>query len=250
MLKKKYKTALITGAASGIGYNILKKLRHEKIKVLAVDKDKKKLEKVCNKMQSTPIHLDLNNTKEIYKLLSKIKVDILVSNAGIGKGINGLLKSSQEEIEISTKINIESHLHLLRCVIPNMVKKRKGHIIIMGSLAGLYPIDSALYGSQKGAIHRLAQSLRIELQGTRVKVTEICPGRTRTDFGKNAFKDLKMAKKFMSGFSILDPEDISDAVLFALNTKWRSNISLIEVSGTEQTPGGIPVHSVKDPILD
>ena len=65
MLKKKYKTALITGAASGIGYNILKKLRHEKIKVLAVDKDKKKLEKVCSKMQSTPIHLDLNNTKEI-----------------------------------------------------------------------------------------------------------------------------------------------------------------------------------------
>ena len=54
----------------------------------------------------------------------------------------------------------------------------------------------------------------------------------------------------MSGFSILDPEDISEAVLFALNTKWRSNISLIEISGTEQTPGGIPVHSVKDPILD
>ena len=249
MLKKKYKSALITGAASGIGYSVLKKLRHEKIKVLALDKDKKKLEKVCSKMQSTPIHLDLNNTKEIYKLLSKIKVDILVSNAGIGKGINGLIKSSKEEIEISTKINFESHLHVLRCVIPNMVKKRKGHIVLMGSLAGLYPY-SALYGSQKAAIHRLAQSLRIELKGTRVKITEICPGRTKTDFGKNAFKNLKMAKKFMSGFSILDPEDISEAVLFALNTKWRSNISLIEISGTEQTPGGIPVHSVKDPILD
>ena len=99
--------------------------------------DKKKLEKVCSKMQSTPIHLDLNNTKEIYKLLSKIKVDILVSNAGIGKGINGLIKSSKEEIEISTKVNFESHLHVLRCVIPNMVKKRKGHIVLMGSLAGL-----------------------------------------------------------------------------------------------------------------
>ena len=250
MLNKKYKTALITGAATGIGYAILKKLCHENIQVLALDKDKKKLKTVCDKTKSIPICLDLKNTEKVYKLLSNIKVDILISNAGTGKGIDGLLKSSKNEIEDSSKVNVESHLHLLKCLVPDMVKKRKGHIILMGSLAGLYPVDSAVYGSQKGAIHRMAQSLRVELQGTRVKVTEICPGRTKTDFAINTFNNPKKAKKFMSGFSILSPEDIAEAVLFALNTNWRSNISLIEISGTEQTPGGIPVHPVKDPILD
>ena len=96
----------------------------------------------------------------------------------------------------------------------------------------------------------MSQSLRIELKDTRIKITEICPGRTRTNFGKNAFNKKHKIKKFLSGFSILEPEDISDAMLFALNTSWRSNISLIEIAGTEQVPGGIPVYKVKDPILD
>ena len=95
MLNKKYKTALITGAATGIGYTILKKLRQENIKVIALDKDKKKLNKVCDNTKSSPICLDLRNTNKVYKLLSNIKVDILISNAGTGKGIDGLLKSSR-----------------------------------------------------------------------------------------------------------------------------------------------------------
>jgi NADP-dependent 3-hydroxy acid dehydrogenase YdfG len=130
-----------------------------------------------------------------------------------------------------------------------MVKRRRGHVILMGSLAGLYPVDSAIYGGQKGAIHRIAQSLRVELSGTRVKVTEICPGRTNTGFAKAAFDNKKVAKKFMSGFTLLEPRDISDAIIFALSTRWRSNISTIEISGTEQSPGGVPIYPVKDPIL-
>ena len=119
----------------------------------------------------------------------------------------------------------------------------------MGSLAGLYPQMSTVYGGQKGAIHRIAQSLRIELSGSRVKVSEICPGRTKTNFGNVAFDDKAKAKKFMSGFTLLEPRDIVDGIMFALSTRWRSNISTIEISGTEQSPGGVPVYRVKDPIL-
>jgi len=96
---------------------------------------------------------------------------------------------------------------------------------------------------------QIAQSLRIELSGSRVKVSEICPGRTKTNFGKAAFTDKKKAKKFMSGFTLLEPRDIADAIMFALSVRWRSNISTIEISGTEQSPGGVPIIPVKDPIL-
>ncbi len=194
--------------------------------------------------------MDLTNTNQLYKKLSNIKTDILINNAGIGRGVGGLLNSTKKDIEISSKLNVEAHLHVLKALVPNMIKQRKGHIILMGSLAGLYPVDSAIYGGQKGAIHRIAQSMRIELSGSRVKLTEICPGRTKTNFGNIAFDDKKIAKKFMSGFTLLEPEDISDAVMFALSTRWRSNISLIEISGTEQSPGGVSIFPVKDAILD
>jgi 3-hydroxy acid dehydrogenase/malonic semialdehyde reductase len=118
----------------------------------------------------------------------------LIANAGIGRGAEGILKASRNDIEISTKINLESYLHLLKTIVPGMIKRRKGHVVLMGSLAGLYPQMSTVYGGQKGAIHRIAQSLRIELSGSRVKVSEICPGRTKTNFGNIAFDDKKKQK--------------------------------------------------------
>tara|TARA_Y100001970_G_scaffold293500_1_gene440767 strand:+ start:13404 stop:14153 length:750 start_codon:yes stop_codon:yes gene_type:complete len=248
-MNKRYKTALITGAASGIGLSIVKKLSKNNLKIYALDKNKKKLIKICKETNSIPIHLDLFDVDQLYSKLSKLNVDILVSNAGIGNGIMGLLKSSKKDISNSTKINLESVLHLLKILVPKMVKKRNGHIFLIGSIAGLYPTDSVIYSSQKSAIHRIAQSLRIELSGSRVKVTEICPGRTKTSFGNKIFGDKILKKNFMNSFQVLDPEDISNAVYFSLNTKWKTNISLIEILPTEQSPGGIPIFPVKDPIL-
>ncbi len=248
-MHKRYKTALITGAASGIGYSILKKLSNYKFKIYALDKNKIKLKKVCNETGAYPINLDIANTDALYSKLSKLNIDILVSNAGIANGIEGLLKSSKNDILKSTKVNYESILHIIKILVPKMVKKRNGHIFLIGSIAGLYPTDSAIYSSQKTAIHKIAQSLRIELSGSRVKLTEISPGRTKTSFGNNVFSTSKMKKNFMSGFQVLDPDDISNALLFALNTKWKTNVSLIEILPTEQSPGGIPIIPVKDPIL-
>ena len=248
-MHKRYKTALITGAASGIGYSILKKLSNYKFKIYALDKNKIKLKKVCNETGAYPINLDIANTDALYSKLSKLNIDILVSNAGIANGIEGLLKSSKNDILKSTKVNYESILHIIKILVPKMVKKRNGHIFLIGSIAGLYPTDSAIYSSQKTAIHKIAQSLRIELSGSRVKLTEISPGRTKTSFGNNVFSTSKMKKNFMSGFQVLEPDDISNALLFALNTKWKTNVSLIEISPTEQSPGGIPIIPVKDPIL-
>ena len=247
---KRYKTALITGAANGIGSSILKKLSDYKFKIYALDKDKRKLKTICNKTGAFPLNIDISNIDLLYSKLSKLDVDILINNAGIGNGIEGLLKSSKADILKSTRVNYESILHILKILVPKMVKKRNGHIFLIGSIAGLYPTDSAIYSSQKTAIHKIAQSLRIELSGSRVKLTEITPGRTKTSFANKIFSSNKKKKEFTNSFQVLDPEDISNALLFALNTKWKTNISLIEILPTEQSPGGIPIIPVKDPILE
>ena len=105
---KRYKTALITGAANGIGSSILKKLSDYKFKIYALDKDKRKLKTICNKTGALPLNIDITNIDLLYSKLSKLDVDILINNAGIGNGIEGLLKSSKGDILKSTRVNYES----------------------------------------------------------------------------------------------------------------------------------------------
>ena len=221
---------------------------HEYIKLDELDENFQLQNVICNSVFFLCHKLDKFVLLEVFYLYFLL-IDIVICNAGIGRGAEGILKASREDIEVSTKLNVESYLHTLKAIVPGMIKRRKGHVVLMGSLAGLYPQISSVYGGQKGAIHRIAQSLRIELSGSRVKVSEICPGRTKTNFGKSAFKNKDKAKKFMSGFTLLEPRDIADAIMFSLSVRWRSNISTIEISGTEQSPGGVPIIPVKDPIL-
>ena len=100
---------------------------------------------------------------------------------------------------------------------------KKGMVIfLIGSIAGLYQQTLLSIVVRKQLFIRLLK-VRIELSGSRVKLTEISPGRTKTSFGDNIFSTNKM-KKFMSGFQLLDPDDISNALLFALDTKWKKKI--------------------------
>jgi NADP-dependent 3-hydroxy acid dehydrogenase YdfG len=127
-----------------------------------------------------------------------------------------------------------------------MVNRKRGHIINIGSIAGLYPMASSVYGGSKGAVHLINQNLRLELSGTGVRATEICPGRVKTEFFDVAFSDNPQKKEeMMSGLTLLTQEDIADAIMFALKAPWRMNVSLIEITPTEQVPGGSKIEGIK-----
>ena len=241
-----YKTALVTGATSGIGMATAIKLHQEGIKVIATGRRLEKLKGLQNKIACDIIELDVRNQDDIYSSLEKLNVDILINNAGVGKGFSPIFKTDPKDINTTTETNITSFLHVLRAVVPNMVKNKRGHVVNLGSIAGLYPMASSVYGGSKGAVHLINQNLRLELSGTGVRATEICPGRVETEFFDIAFSDNPEKKKEMtSGFTLLSQEDIADAIMFALKAPWRMNVSLIEITPTEQVPGGSIIKEAK-----
>ena len=238
-----YKTALVTGASSGIGAAVVRALSARGITVHATARRVDRLEALAEETGCLPVVLDLRDTKSLYEALGAIEVDILINNAGVGRGFEALFTVRPEDISATLETNVLAAVHVLRATLPGMVKRKRGHIVNIGSIAGLYPIKSSLYGASKGAVHLLSQNLRVELQGSGVRVTEICPGRVETEFFQVAVGE-EAAKEAYAGFEILVPDDVADAILYALDVPWRVNIGTIEMTPTEQYAGGVTIVPV------
>jgi len=238
MAISEYKTALVTGASSGIGEACVRALCEEGLKVVAVARREDKLAQLAETTGCEALPLDLTDTDAIYAKLGNLEVDVLVNNAGLGRGYEGFFKSTQAEIDEMVNLNVTAAYHVVRAIAAGMVTRESGHIVQIGSIAGLYPLGFPVYGGTKGAIHLFAQHLRMELKGTGVRQTEICPGRIDTPFFESAFKTEAERQAFNSGFTLLKAEDIADAIIYAIGTPWHVNVSLIELTPTEQTPGG------------
>ncbi len=244
MALEDYKTALVTGASSGIGAAVVTALRARGLTVHAVARRKARLEALAKETGCTPLVLDLRDTEALYDALGGLEVDVLVNNAGLGRGFAALFEVLPEDIDTTLATNVVAAVHVVRAVAAGMVKRKRGHIVNVGSIAGLYPIKSSLYGASKGAVHLLSQNLRVELQGSGVRVTEICPGRVETEFFQVAVGE-QAAKEAYAGFEILQPQDVADAILYALDTPWRVNVSTIEMTPTEQYAGGVTIVPVE-----
>ena len=120
-----------------------------------------------------------------------------------------------------------------------MVARKRGHVVNIGSVAGIYPATSAIYGASKGAVRLMSQNLRIELRGTGVRVTEICPGRVSTEFYDVAVEDpARRAQMKTTGIRELSPADIAAAVVYAASAPTHVNVQTVELQPVEQTYGG------------
>ena len=237
-----YKTALVTGASSGIGAAVVTDLAKRGITVHAVARRKERLDQLAKATGCRTHVVDLRDTDALYDTLGGIEADILINNAGLGRGFGPIYQVAREDIDTTIQTNVTSAIHVVRAVSAGMVARKRGHIVNIGSVAGLYPVMSSVYGASKGAIHLLHQNLRLDLRGTGIRTTEICPGRVHTEFFTTAFKeDPQKQQDMVSGFEILAPQDISDAILFALDTPWHMNVGLIEITPTEQAFGGFDI---------
>jgi NADP-dependent 3-hydroxy acid dehydrogenase YdfG len=237
-----YRTAVVTGASSGIGEGLVRALRAHDIEVTAVARRADALAALAEETGCRPLPLDLRDSKALHAALAPLQADILVNNAGVGRGMEGMLETAPDDIDEITEINLTAVLHCFRALVPGMVERGRGHVVNIGSVAGLYPLRAPLYGATKGGVHLLSQNMRVELVGTGVRVTEICPGRVLTPFFETNWRDPDKARSFFEGHELLEIKDIVDAAFYALDTPAHVNVATIEIMPVEQAVGGLTIR--------
>ena len=231
---------LITGASSGIGAATAAALAAEGMVVHGTARREDRLAELASATGCSTHVLDVRDADGVADLIKAIgRIDILINNAGTGRGWGSLAKAAPLDIQRAVDTNVTAAIQVVQAVLPGMIKRGEGHIVNIGSMAGLYPVSAALYGATKAAVHALSTNLRLELRGTGIRVTEICPGRVQTEFYDVAIADpgLREATK-NSGVEEVTAAECADTIVYALNVARHVNINRIEIQPTEQTYGG------------
>jgi len=234
------RTALVTGASGGIGAAVVRRLAEAGADVTAVARRAAPLEALVAECGCRTAVLDVTDRAALEAFVAELAPDILVNNAGTGHGVAGIATTDIDDIGIAVQTNVAAPLHAIRAALPAMRERRTGHIVNVGSIAGLHNLVSAVYGATKAAVHRMSQNLRVELAGSGVRVSEIAPGRVTSGFYAAANLTPDTAERMgTTGIVELRPADIAEAVLYVLQAPAHVNVSLIELLPTEQAVGGL-----------
>ncbi|SFL97051.1 SDR family oxidoreductase [Variovorax sp. OV329] len=243
-----YTTALVTGASSGIGAAVVRRLRAEGLQVHAIARSRDALHALAEESGCIPHVLDVTDLQGLTRLTKEVAFDVLVNNAGVDKP-RSILKAEPEDIDLLVDVNLRAVLHLCRLVVPGMVARDRGHVINISSIAAAYNFGgNSTYHATKAAVSMLSRQLRIDAFGKRVRVTEICPGRVATDIFAHVHGDSKETyERFVEGFELPQAEDIANAIGFAIAAPIAVNIGHMEITPTLQVPGGLSTTRPEHP---
>lgn len=236
-----YRTALVTGASSGIGAAIVRRLSESGIEVHALARDAKRLEALASETGCVPHAVSVSDQAGLEALIAGLEIDVLVNNAGQSRTGN-ITNTTPEDIDALVDVNLRAVLQLTRLVVPGMIERNRGHIVNISSIAGHYAFagGNTVYHTTKAGVHSLSQQLRCDLFGRQIRVTEVSPARVETEVFGRLIGDMAEAKKrFFDEYDSLLPEDIANSVAFAVLAPQRMNVSFMEVLPTLQVVGGL-----------
>lgn len=235
-----YRTALVTGASAGIGAAVAERLAQQGLTVHALARDAERLADLARRTGCVPHAVDVADTEALTDAVSGFKIDILVNNAGVGHA-GTILAADESAVDELLAVNLRAVLHLVRLLVPGMVERDLGHVVNIGSIAGVYNFPgNTVYHATKAAVHTLSRQLRIDARGRRVRVTEICPGRVETEIFGRLLGDREGARRiYYDGYETLRPADIADAIEYAIGAPRHVNVGHIEIMPTFQVPGGL-----------
>ena len=228
-------TALVTGASAGIGKAVAVALSAQGVRVICTARRVDRLNALVEELQNPALafELDVADGDAVDRLLYELPeewrdIDILVNNAGhdLG-GRQAFHKRAAADIAATIETNSTGLIRTTLAILPMMQARGRGHIINMGSSSGLdWVANHSVYVASKCAVHGFTNSLRQELQGSGVRLTEILPGLVRTEFAAARWRgDEARAEEFYARReAALSPQDVADAVLYVLNTPAHVNI--------------------------
>ncbi|WP_374028124.1 SDR family NAD(P)-dependent oxidoreductase [Bdellovibrio bacteriovorus] len=245
------KWALITGASSGIGWATAEALAAQGFDIFVTGRRYEKLQELEKAIKArhpkTQVKLacfDVSDRFEVSEFVQAHKteiseVEILVNNAGLARGVEKMQDASLDDWEVMIDTNIKGLLFMTRAVVEHMVKKNSGHIINLGSVAGrwTYP-GGGVYCATKFAVRALSEGLRMDLLGTKVRVTNIEPGMVNTEFSVVRLGDQAKADKVYEGMTPLSAQDIAETVAWCAARPAHVNIQELVIYPTDQAHVG------------
>ena len=226
------RVAVITGASSGIGAAAARRLHDEGFDVIAGARRIEKLREVTDPIGATAIALDVRDGAGVEAFAAKVpRCDVLVNNAGGALGLEPLAEAVEEKWRQMWETNVLGLMLVTRALLPKLVASGNGHIVNIGSIAGFeaYP-GGAGYTSVKHGVRAISRTLRLELLGKPVRVTEIDPGLVETEFSVVRFAgDETRASKVYEGMTPLTGDDIADCIAWAVTRPRHVNIDEVVV---------------------
>ena len=236
---RSYRTALVTGASSGIGRAIAARLAGAGLTVIAVGRQEAPLRALEAQCGAVPLVANVTDTARSEEVFRRYEIDVLVNNAGILSTRAAFQDIDPAEIDAMIDINLKAPLHLARLALPSMVARGRGHLFFVGSSAGRAPHpNAAVYGASKAGISLFCDALRCDLLGTGIRVSEIAPGRVETQLYRTALGlDVAQAQLY-DGYRSIAPEDIAELLVAALSLPEQVDVTRLEVFPTAQAVGG------------
>ncbi len=241
------KTALITGASSGIGEacaRLFAERSHGPLTLVITGRRADRLESLSreltrNEINVVPLSLDVRNRHEVEELAKNpllSRLDLLVNNAGLAAGQDPIQSGDPNDWEQMIDTNVKGLLWVTRALLPRLLARGTGHVVNIGSIAGrsVYP-NGGVYCATKHAVRALNEAIRLDTVGSGVRVSSVDPGMVDTEFSLVRFKgDAKRARNVYEGVRPLTGRDVAEAVLWCVNRPDHVNVQEILLMPTDQ----------------
>ena len=233
------RTALITGATSGIGKATAKLLAAQNYRLILCGRRGGILEELGKYLSEyTEVHtlkFDVRSNDEVSKAFKSLPdewkdIDVLINNAGNAHGLEPLSEGNVSDWDAMIDGNVKGLLYVSKEVIPQMKKRYSGHIVNISSVAARQTYaNGVVYCASKKAVDVISEGMRLELTEFNVKVSNVQPGAVETEFSTVRFKgDDDRAAKVYDGYDALKPEDIADLIAYILNAP--KHVSIADVA--------------------
>lgn len=245
-------TILITGATSGFGLACAELFAAKGWRVIACGRREDRLTALQTKLPGAAVHcfaLDIRAPRQIESMLGGLPpefqdIDVLLNNAGLALGLEAAHRADLADWDQMVDTNIKGLYTLTRAVLPDMVRRNRGHIINMGSVAGNWPYPGGnVYGASKAFVKQFSNNLRADLLGTAIRVTNLEPGLADTEFSLVRFHgDPQRAAEVYRGTEPLTGADIAEIVWWVTSMPPHVNINSLEVMPVCQSWAPFAIH--------
>ena len=244
--------AFVTGTTSGFGRAIARTLLDAGVKVVATGRRQDRLASLMDEVRSPSLYtirLDVRDRDAVSKAISSLPdshraIDLLVNNAGLALGVETAPKTSLDDWETMIDTNVKGLVTVTDKILPGMVERGRGHVVNMGSTAATYPYPgSNVYGATKAFVKQFSINLRADLAGTPIRVTDIAPGLSTSEFSLVRMKgDQTKADAVYEGTEPITPEDVAETVLWVASRPPHLNVNRVELMPVCQAFGPFAIH--------